>query len=106
MQSVGDFAALRRELHELRNSCELKNAIHDRKISKLKRVIVSLTAGTRQTSPTATWKMKIFQVTTYLLCIAGFLHQSVELTQLYLKYDVTSDIWIYPLEEIVAPQVI
>src|SRR5687768_12078732 len=100
----GDLAALRRELCELRESCEIRNTIQDRKISRLRQVNARLRTGIGQILPTTTWKRKIFHVTAYLLCIAGFLYQSIELTQLYLKYDVTPDIWIYPLEDIIAPQ--
>src|SRR5687768_16246079 len=100
----GDLAALRRELCELRESCEIRNTIQDRKISRLRQVNAGLRTRIGQISPTTTWKRKIFQVTAHLLCIAGFLYQSIELTQLYLKYDVTPDIWIYPLEDIIAPQ--
>src|SRR5687768_10308025 len=99
MRAEGDLAALRREIRNFVELCKLRNAIQDEHILRNRQVIAELRSGNGGHLPAPTWKRKIFRATAYLLCIAGFLYQSTELTRLYLKYDVTSDIWIYLLED-------
>lgn len=94
---------LRQTVLQMQTSMALMQLEHQTQNRKLKHEVKKLQ---RRLSPTRRRSSLVWNIFIVLPCLVGCLYQAYQITEVYLKHEVTAESLFYPGKEIVSPMVI